>query len=459
MPLLTLLKKGGDHPFLLDQGRKIPFRVFSQKAADIYSWLEKRPKSLNAKNIYSLHSRDPFLLGASLLALWHHGATAILLPNDQPETIKESCKQSLGLLSDNSKVATEANYLDLTQVEPSELPTWGELNPEQDALSLFTSGSSGEPKEIKKKLKHLNEEIKVLEARFGPELKDCLITSSVYGVHLYGLLFRLLWPLAVGRIFERETQLMPEALVESCTNHPNQCFISGPAVLKRFCGFPHFPAHCKPNLVFSSGGPLSAATSDQWLKLFGKRPIEILGSTETGGIAEKCFDQRTSFWKAFETVKIDQNKGGQLQVHSPFFANNSDPYFEMGDAVELIGTSQFQLLGRVDRIIKIEEKRINLVEMEQKLASFKGIKQVVLLESSRIFPSKKRQSIVAIAEVDPETIHSEELRKALIASLKTHLKAWYLPQVIPRYWRFLEALPLGPAGKPDYSAICKIISI
>ncbi|MDX2471127.1 MAG: class I adenylate-forming enzyme family protein [SAR324 cluster bacterium] len=455
MPLTELMYMGGDHPFLLDQGQVVPFTRFAEKAAGIYAWLETQPSQIaGLPNVYSLFAKDPFLLGASLLALWHFGASAILLPNDQPETVTQSLGVSVGFISDNS--ATKgSNILDLKQVKAAPQPVWGKLDPEQNAVSLFTSGSSGEPKEIKKKLKHINEEIKALETRFGPELHDSVVTSSVYAVHLYGLLFRLLWPLAAHRVFERETQLMPESFVASCKATPNQCFISGPAILKRFCDFPHFPSGLKPNLVFSSGGPLAPKTSDQWLDLFGKRPIEILGSTETGGIAEKHFTASTSFWQAFATVKIDQNKEKQLQVHSPFFAEPRDPFFIMGDAVEIIGDGQFQLKGRVDRTVKIEEKRINLVEMEQKLAAFSGIKQVVLLESTRIFPLKKRQSIVAVAQVNPELVATDELRRRLISELKAHLRAWYLPQVIPRYWRFLDVLPLGPAGKPDYVTICK----
>jgi len=457
MPLLRLLQLGEKHPYLWDQGQEYDFSHFKQKVAQILGWLRHRPVGR-----YAIWSQDPLLLGAGLFALWHHGSSGLLLPDGQAETIKQGVTASLGLLSDEPQSPLEKPFLNLHQIpstsESASEIKWQALDPEQPAVSLFTSGSTGQAKEIQKKLSHLNEEIKVLESRFGSEMNQTLVTSSVYGFHLYGLLFRLLWPLAVHRPFSRQTIFMPEDLEKSLQEHPRQCFISGPAILKRFCEFSWLKKQPSPRLVFSSGGPLACEVSNQWEAIFGQHPIEILGSTETGGIAEKSFKQNPPSWKIFDSVLIDRNEEGQLLVRSPFFGSMEDAPFVMGDRVQLIGPGEFRLLGRIDRIVKIEEKRVNLVEMEQHLQAHEEVESVVLLESQRVWPSKKRQSILAVLQLKNGGLEPGEAKKEMNQRMKQYLSAWYPALVLPRYWRYLGEIPLGPAGKPDYQALCRMLA-
>jgi acyl-coenzyme A synthetase/AMP-(fatty) acid ligase len=41
----------------------------------------------------------------------------------------------------------------------------------------------------------------------------------------------------------------------------------------------------------------------------------------------------------------------------------------MDDGIELMPDGRFRLLGRLDRVVKIEEKRLSLPEMEARLAA------------------------------------------------------------------------------------------
>jgi acyl-coenzyme A synthetase/AMP-(fatty) acid ligase len=65
---------------------------------------------------------------------------------------------------------------------------------------LFTSGTTGEARRIEKAVRHLEDEVAVLEERFGVHLgADARILATVAPQHLYGLQFRVLWPIASGR--------------------------------------------------------------------------------------------------------------------------------------------------------------------------------------------------------------------------------------------------------------------
>ena len=453
MPLLNLLKQGPQHPYLLDHDQEIGFDHFRQKVAGIYTWLLKQPVGR-----YAIWVQDPVLLGAGLFALWQHGSSALLLPSGQEQILEQGLAVSVGLFSDEPQQNTGKPFLNLNQLQAAEEPVWKHLDPEQDAVTLFTSGSTGKPKEIQKKLKHLNEEIKVLEAQFGHKMKQKLVTSSVYGFHLYGLLFRLLWPLATQRLFSRQTIFMPEDLERNLERYPKQCFISGPAVLSRFCDYAWHKKQRANLLVFSSGGELTQEVSSRWANIFGYHPIGILGSTETGGVAQKSFQQERPLWQVFDSVKIGQNSKGQLVVDSPFFTTSDNSPFIMGDQIEVVSPTEFHLLGRIDRIIKIEEKRLNLVEMEQHLTRHNEVIQAVLLESKRVWPNRKRQSIIAVVQLKKPVDQMTSGQKSKITKkMKEHLKAWYPAVVLPRYWRFVKEIPPGPAGKPDFEMLYRII--
>ncbi|MCO6705214.1 AMP-dependent synthetase, partial [Streptomyces sp. CHB9.2] len=77
---------------------------------------------------------------------------------------------------------------------------------------LSTSGSSGEPKLIAKQLFQLANEVAALECLWGASLGAATVLGSVSTQHIYGLLFRVLWPLCAGRPFARQALPYTEEL-------------------------------------------------------------------------------------------------------------------------------------------------------------------------------------------------------------------------------------------------------
>ncbi len=70
-------------------------------------------------------------------------------------------------------------------------------------LTLYTSGSSGTPKPIRKTLAQFNAEVHTLETQWGALVGDATVLGSVPHHHIYGLLFRVFWLIATGRAFDR----------------------------------------------------------------------------------------------------------------------------------------------------------------------------------------------------------------------------------------------------------------
>ena len=229
-------------------------------------------------------------------------------------------------------------------------------------LSLCTSGSSGEPKRIDKNLRQLANEVEALEQLWGADLGQACIIGSVATQHIYGLLFRVLWPLCAGRPFVRKQLAFPEDLQRASREHPAFAWVASPALLKRMGDNLDWPALSAVRRVFSSGGALPAEAAQSLHERLRQWPTEILGSSETGGIAWR---QGHDLWQPFADVELSQDSDGALLIASPYLPAGHIEH--TADAARIAADGRFELLGRLDRIVKLEEKRISLPMLEKAL--------------------------------------------------------------------------------------------
>src|SRR4029453_8546471 len=126
-------------------------------------------------------------------------------------------------------------------------------------VELFPSGTTGEEKPVPKAVRHLEDEVTVLGARFGAALgPGARMLSTASPQHLYGLLFRVLWPLAAGRPFLRTPLLHPEELGPSM-DEADFALGGTPVALRRLADHAELASRAQRcRGVFSSGGPLDA---------------------------------------------------------------------------------------------------------------------------------------------------------------------------------------------------------
>lgn len=309
------------------------------------------------------------------------------------------------------------------------------LDREQLGLVVFTSGSSGAPTVIPKKLRQVFDEVATLEATFGPRLgTDCAIVGTVSHQHIYGLLFAVLWPLVTGRRVTARRIEYPEELEPEISARP--CvLISSPAHLKRLPDERRWQT--KLDAVFSSGGPLPPEGAQTALQVLGHQPIEVYGSSETGGIAWR--QGSASAWTALRGVAVGTTDEGTLKVKSPHLLDAGD-WFVTADRVELTGES-FRLLGRADRIAKIEEKRVSL-DLIERTAVNTG-----LLGAARVVPIEGgHRTTLGLVGV-PSSAGAALARKELVDRLRSAIAEAVERVAIPRRFRFVERLPVDDQGK------------
>lgn len=403
----------------------------------------------------ALCTQDSYLFTCMFLASVITQKHIVLPGNVQPAALDELSEQFDCLMVDDSVATIPNEKISIFNISalletkefanPIEFfPLNQELSLNLVKLTLFTSGSSGAPKAIQKTLVHIENEINELEATWGKLLDNSQVQSTVSHQHIYGLLFRVLWPLCAGRAFARHNLDYPEQIMTHATKETT--LISSPALLKRMTT-EYSPKHIR--CVFSSGGPLSFDSAQQSNQLLGSLPIEVYGSTETGGIAFRQQWDTSTPWQLFDCIEAALNSEKCLKLISPYIDKFN--WYQTADECEMVSDSQFILKGRTDRIIKIEEKRVSLVEVEKRLEQLPWIDECVVIPLEE--PERLILASVIVLSNEGRSKFDTMSKGKFWLLLRSELRNWLEPIAIPRRYRILDEIPLNSQGKRLISEI------
>jgi acyl-coenzyme A synthetase/AMP-(fatty) acid ligase/3-hydroxymyristoyl/3-hydroxydecanoyl-(acyl carrier protein) dehydratase len=366
----------------------------------------------------------------------------VIPPNAQAGT--------LHLLAD----AFDAIVTDEMPVGPTATIALPPLNPQTALIDLYTSGSTGAPKQVRRTLAQFEAEIEALEALWGSAIGNACILASAPHQHIYGLLFRLLWPLAAGRAFDSVTCAHPDTLGErlALLGQSADCvLISSPAQLSRLPELvPLDSLSPPPKIIFSSGGPLPADSAAAFYRQLGYAPTEVFGSTETGGIAWRRQEGQddSDVWTPLPGIAVECDDDGALSLRSPFLADQAA--WRMDDAIALLPNNSFRLLGRLDRVVKIEEKRLSLPDLEAQLLAHPWVSS-----AAAVALTGQRQSIgavVVLSATGRQQLNTQG-RRDTTQQLRRHLATYFDAVLLPRRWRFPEQLPIDKRGKQTQAAL------
>ena len=378
----------------------------------------------------ALYLEDAGELAIALLAAWQAKIDVVLPGDAQPQT-----RERLAGLVD-----CWLDHLD-EQVDATPLAPRS-IDLDQCALTLSTSGSSGEPKLIEKTLRQLHNEVQALEHLWGAQLGDSSVIGSVAAQHIYGLLFRVLWPLCAGRPFVRRAQPFPEDMQLASLAQPAFSWIASPALLKRMGDNLDWPALRAVRQIFSSGGALPTAAAEQLHARLGQWPTEVYGSSETGGIGWRQRHQVQTPWTTLPGVEVRVGPDQCLLLRSPFLPTAE--WLDCADRILMTGAG-FELLGRQDRVVKLEEKRISLDEVEARL---QGLAEV---EAAAVLPLQQGQrqilgAVLVLSEAGASRWAELGPGRFLLA-LRQQLRPWLEPVALPRSVRRVEQMPVNAQGK------------
>lgn len=376
-----------------------------------------------------LHTASASLFLAGLLAATRRGLTVGFPAHLQPQYLLEIGAERRVVLTDQAVDMPSAISIALASHEE---PAADETNAQSLSLLFFTSGVTGAPKHVRKSIGQLDREAHALEQLWGAQAGH--VYATVSHQHIYGMLFRIFWPVIAGRVSEDRAADYWEHLAGKLSAQSS--LISSPAHLTRL---PAQSVRTQPALIFSSSAPLPLADAHRVRHAFGSLPIEVLGSTETGGIAWRRQESADTSWTPMPGVAIDADGAKILSVTSPFTDGET---IATGDVVERVG-DRFRLIGRADRIAKIEGKRVSLARVEEALLALPGVSAAAAID----LPDRKG-ALGAVVELDEDGQAALKTRGAFRLSrlFRTNLAGRLEPSERPKHWRFMS-IPLDRQGK------------
>lgn len=446
IPLAQLLVTGraDDHPVAIRQGELC---CFAQLRGDVDLNLRRIKALCQDKPAGSRHvllfAEDSYLFSVGMLAILHAGLEVVLPENGQPGTLEKYRQNSLILLTDTGS-GDEGSSLVIATGRADSGITHQPFTAVSGTISFFTSGSTGTPKKIPKSLRGLDREAALLERQWGETLAGASVLSTVTHQHLYGLTFKIYWSLCAGRPFVAETFAYWEPLIALLQELPQRsgCVVASPAHLTRYPPLAVLTPSQQPQQIFSAGAALPVSSINSSISVLGRVPTEVFGSTETGVVAwrEQCPEDNA--WTLFNDIDGRVGLAGNLVIDSPLV--DGDGWFETSDLVELCDDGRFLLNGRVDRIVKIEGKRVSLTAIEQFLAALEWIDEAATLVLADGPPSLAGV-VVLTAAGDAKRCEYGDFRFGRL--LREQMRKFFDQTELPKRWRFVAQIPVNPQGK------------
>lgn len=327
---------------------------------------------------------------------------------------------------------------DLSDLHPEDI-----RDPDQPFLRLFTGGSTGKPRVWSKSPRNLLAEAFYLRDKFNMTSRDLFI-STVPPYHIYGLLFSILAPFVSHARVMPDIYTFPQEIISTINRRGATVLVSVPIHYRSL----HVDDLSAPSLkmAFSSSGFLDRTDAAHFLGKTGLGIHEIYGSTETGGIASRSITEKRESWQPADVVSW-RLFGKRLAVHSDFVScemeRDADGFCITGDEVQPEENNRFILLGRADGIVKIAGKRVDLLDIQNKIQMLPAVCDAAVIA----LPAENgRDNVIAALVVCK--LSEAQLRKMIMEKLE--------PYAVPRRIKIVTAIKRSATGKIEQRRVEKI---
>ena len=394
---------------------------------------------------FILHCEDYWYFLCTFVALLQCQKAAYLTQNISENFMADVRKPGMAFLTDQKTEIADAVSIqkvieEAAQPDQAEYRTTPAIDGEKTRIFLFTSGSTGKPKAVPQRMKEFEEDNAFIISKWGQEFTERKLITTVSQHHIYGFLFGISLPFTLGTPFRRNRVEFPEEF-EKLTD-VSYILIATPAFLKRTVEVEE-KLDMKKVWIFTSGGAVSPELALQTEKVFGFCPLEVYGSTETSGIAYRQQNKDGLKFTPFDNAKLWLGDDGCLRIVSPYIKNPEG--FATADLAEFFEDGRFILKGRSDSIVKIEEKRISTTEVENRLLESGLVSDVKVVALQNEIRQYLAAAIVLNAEGKKKFADTE---KYLINRwFHDFLMQFFENVVLPKKWRFVDALPVDVQGK------------
>jgi acyl-coenzyme A synthetase/AMP-(fatty) acid ligase len=393
-------------------------------------------------NVCTDRYRFAVALAACLLAR----KVCLLPPTRTPEVIRR-----LVAFAPDAFCLTDENDCDVALPQVRYPPHWQseagvrgdawrvpEIDAEQVAAYVFTSGSTGAPVPYPKTWGKLMRCVRDAAARLGlGDGRSHTMLATVPPQHMYGFESSVLLALQSGGALCAERPFYPADVCSALEALPRpRTLVSTPIHLRALLASQtELP---RADLIVSATAPLPRELAHQAEQRFQAPLLEIYGSTESGQLATRR-TARDEEWRLWPGVCLTVEggrawaRGGHLEQPTP-----------MCDELEPIDAERFLLGGRLGDLVNIAGKRSSLSYLTHQLNSIEGVEDGVFFFPEEPHPSEAGVARVAAAVVAPG-LDPARLTEALRQRLD--------PVFLPRPLLFVERLPRNSTGKLPREAL------
>ena len=338
---------------------------------------------------------------------------------------------------------------------------YAEPPPENLAMIMYTSGTTGPPKGALLSRRAIAADLDALALAWGWTAEDTLVHGLPL-FHVHGLVLGLLGSLRVGNRFVHTGKPTPQAYA-AAAEAGGTLYFGVPTVWTRVVGDPGAArALSSARLLVSGSAALPVPVFSRLAELTGHAPVERYGTTESLiTVSTRADGERRPGWVGLplEGVRtrlvledgspapLDGEAIGRLQVAGPTMfdgylnspeataeAFGDDGWYRTGDVAVIDSAGMHRIVGResVD-LIKSGGYRIGAGEIETVLLGHPGVAEVAVVG---LPDADLGQRIVAFVVGDA---NSEELIRFVAEQLSVHKR--------PREVRLVDALPRNAMGK------------
>lgn len=440
--------------------RYFTWRDFLANCAKMRNFINSFPET----DKWILHCEDCWYFLSTFTALLQCQKEVQLTANISPKYLEEirSVSQGIRFLTDRKSVEglelADYDYIpeimeNLSEPSLAERMITPPIEADKTRIVLYTSGSTGQPKAVLQRLTEFEADNAFAISKWGEEFLKRKLVSTVSQHHIYGFLFGQTLPFSLGVPIRRTRIEFPEEFEE--LDDESYMIVTVPAFLKRTnMQRDGISLNLHSPWIFTSGGMLLPELAEETEKIFGFWPLEIYGSTETSGIGWRQSKNGLE-WTPFTNAKICKDKTGCLTVISPYIKDPAG--FETSDLVEILKNGQFLLKGRADSVVKIEEKRISLEEVEKRLGGTGLVADcsVVLVNENPQIPYLAAALVLNSAGKSKFDGQEEEVVNQYFGSC---LLKFFEKAVLPKKFKYLEKIPSDSQGKKKKSEIQALFS-
>ena len=336
--------------------------------------------------------------------------------------------------------------------------------PDELAVVLYTSGTSGRPKGVM--LSHGNLQANVEQVRTWATFtrKDVLF-GVLPQFHSFGMTVLTLMPLAVGCKVVYSARFVPKRVLEAVRRHRPTAMLGIPGMYNAL----RMQKGIRPEdfeslrYIVSGGEPLSDDVYEGFKERTGREISEGYGLTETAPVTNWCLpeeNRRGTVGRALPEVEqriigedgsvLPAGTDGEVRIKGPNVMQgylnlpeetaavfDQDGYFRTGDMGRIDADGFLSITGRIKEMLIIGGENVFPREIEEVLNRHPSVKDSAVIGAPD--PSRGEVALAFVELNDDATFDATALR--------AHCRESIAQFKVPREIRLVSALPRNATGK------------